>query len=233
MKTFLFLSSLIFFASAANAQINFNSLSHSGTGCPPRTLSTVTTPDGASISILFDEFRVEVPQYDGNNDNHELPQGPRPRNRNTPTVNHKNCSLSFTATLPPGTKVDSLDINLQSRGATIIDKGLEGYYSTLLLGYKGLASSNGNPVIVARKIFGTRLGPVDENWIEDTKKSVALHSGCSGGQGRDIRFDLRTVIGVQSVEGDITKHGIIMLDSNDIKGSLKFTLRTKPCGRVR
>ena len=72
MKSFLTLSAIIFFATTANAQVSFNNVTHSGTGCPQGTVSTAISPDGSSISILFDEFRAEVPQFDGNNDNLEV-----------------------------------------------------------------------------------------------------------------------------------------------------------------
>jgi hypothetical protein len=229
MKTFLFLGSLVFFTTAAKAQVSFNNVTYSGTGCPQGTVSTAISPDGSSLSILFDEFRAEVPQYDGNNDNSELPRGPRARSRNTPTVSHKNCALSFSATLPPGTKADTLEINMQARGATMFDQGIEGYFASILVGYNGLARSRGNPTIVARKAFRTRMGPLDESWTESPRATVALQSGCSGSQGRDIRFDLKNHINVETTDGDVNKHGIITVDSNDLNGLLKFTLRTRPC----
>lgn len=233
MKSFLLISTLAFFATAANAQVVFNNLTHSGTGCPQGTVSSVVSPDGSSMSIIFDEFRAEVPQYDGNNDNGDLPRGPRARTRNTSTVQHKNCALSFTATLPPGMKVDSLEINMQARGATMFDEGIEGYFASILVGYNGLARSRGNPTIVARRSFRTRTGPLDETWIESPRAIVPLHSGCSGSQGRDIRFDLKNHINAEITDGNTSRRGLITVDSNDISGLLKFTLRTTRCGGGR
>lgn len=229
MKSFL-LTSLFLFATATHAQVVFNSLTHNGTGCPQGTVSSVISPDGSSISIIFDEFRAEVPQYDGNNDNNELPRGPRSRTRNTPTVQHKNCSLSFTATLPPGVKADTLEVSLQARGATMFDEGVNGAFSSILVGYNGLARSRGNPTVVASRAFRTRMGPIDLEWIETPKAIIPLHSGCSGAQGKDIRFDLKNHINAEIADGNTSKHGIITVDSNDVNGLLKFTLHTSRCG---
>jgi hypothetical protein len=185
------------------------------------------------MSIIFDEFKAEVPQYDGNNDNGELPRGQRARTRNSPTVQHKACSLSFSATLPPRTRAHSIDISMDARGATIFDEGIEGSFSARLIGYKGLARSKGNPVVVAKRSFKTSTGPLDESWIESPRSTVTLHSGCSGPDGRDIRFDLKNHINAEITDGNESRRGMIIVDSNDIHGLLKFTVRTTPCGGGR
>jgi hypothetical protein len=229
MKSFLFLASAIFFATAANAQINFNNVTYTGTGCPQGTVSTAVSPDGSSLSILFDEFRAEVPQYDGNNDNSELPRGRgNPRNRNTVTLAHKRCALSFTATLPPNVKADSLEISMQARGATYFDNGIEGAFASVLVGYDGLARSRGNPTTMIMKHWRGNK-EVAEDWTESPRNVVPLQSGCSSANGKDIRFDLKNHIQAEIIDGNVQKHGLITVDSTDMKGLLKFTLRTTSC----
>lgn len=229
MKSFLILSSLTFFSFTSQAQVIFNNLTYSGTGCPQGTVSSAVTPDGSSLSILFDEFRVEVPQYDGNNDNADLPRGPRARNRNTPTVSHKNCSLSFTATIPAGMRADSLSIKMQARGATILDQGLEGFFASILIGYNGLAQSRGDPTIVIRKSWRTVRGAVDDSWTQSPEATVPLKSACAGAQSRSIRFDLKNHINAEITDGNIQKRGLITVDSNDVNGLMKFSVNTTPC----
>ncbi len=233
MKNLLVVASLCL-SVAAHAQVSFNSLTHAGTGCPQGTVSSVISPDGSSISILFDEFRAEVPQFDGNNDNGELPRGPgAPRGRNTPSLQHRSCSLSFTASLPPGVRAETLEVSLQARGATIFDQGVDGYFSSILVGFNGLARSRGNPTVVARRSFRTRRGPIDESWVETPRAVIPLGSGCSGAQGRDIRFDLKNHIQAEIASGDTGRRGLISVDSNDVNGLLRFTVRTVPCGGGR
>lgn len=213
MKSLL-LSSLLVFSFNALSQINFNNVTYSGTGCPQGTVGTAVSPDGSSLSILFDEFRVEVPRYQNK----------------TPTNDQKNCALSFTATLPPGMMAEKLEVTMQARGATILDQGVEGFFSSILVGYNGIARSKGSPTLIAVKQWrNRRTTSVDESWTETPKPVVHLQSACSGAQGKDIRFDLKNHILAETPSGDVNKHGMITVDSNDVSGFLKFTLRTRPC----
>lgn len=215
MKKLFFLA---FFLSANSfAQINFNNVTYRGTGCPEGTVSTAVSPDGASLSILFDEFRAEVP-------NHQ---------EAVSTRSHKNCALSFTATLPAGMKADSLEISIQARGATILDRGVEGNFAAILVGYNGLARSRGNPSVVAAKKW-RGLRDTDESWMETPKSQVLLSSGCSGANGKDIRIDLKNHVTAEITDGNLQRSGMISVDSNDVNGLIKLTLKTSPCGgRVR
>lgn len=231
MKTILALVSFITVTSAFG-QINFDQVVYRGTGCPQGTVSTAVSPDGSTLSILFDEFRAEVPQYDGNNDNDSLPPG-RGRNRQSPTLNHKNCALSFTANLPQGTKAESLEVSMQARGAVILDQGLEGVFASILVGYNGLAQSRGRPTIIAQKHWRALRGPLDEEYVASPVAVVNLNSGCANHQGRAIRFDLKNHIQAEIPSGDTSKSGVITMDSADMKGMLRFTLRTRPCGGGR
>jgi hypothetical protein len=233
MKSFFIASAFTLASSLSYAQINFNSLSYSGTGCPQGTVSQAVSPDGSSLSILFDEFRAEVPQYDGLNDNNDLPRGPRARTMNSPFVSHKKCSLSFNATLPPGMRADMMEISMEARGATILDEGAEATFSSILVGYNGLARSRGNPTVVAAKNWRTRRGPVDDNWTETPKSVVEIKSDCAGSAAKDIRFDLKNHITAEIANGDVKKRALITVDSNDVKGLLTFTLRTTRCSGSR
>jgi Domain of unknown function (DUF4360) len=230
MKIF-FLLLFITFSQFGFSQVVFKELTHRGTGCPAGTVTSVASPDGSSMSVIFDEFRAEVPQFDGNNDNEELPRGNRERRRNSATVQHKACALSFTATLPPGTKADALELSLQARGATMFDQGIEGSFSAVLIGFRGLAQHRGNPTVVARRVFRSKSAPIDESWIESPRALVSLQSGCSGPSGRDIRFDLKNHITAEISDDFKNRHGVITVDSNDVNGLLKIELRTTPCFR--
>lgn len=208
----------LIFSTEAFSQINFNSVTHSGNGCPQGTVSTAVSPDGSSLSVLFDEFRAEVPQL----------------NSPTPMKDTKNCALSFTATLPPGTKADVLEITMQARGATVLDQGAEAYFTSVLVGYNGIARSRGTPTVILTKQWKKRRNPtVDESWTESPKPLVQIQSACSGSQGKDIRFDLKNHVVAEIPSGDVNRYGMITVDSNDVKGILKFTLRTSPCAGSR
>ncbi len=234
MKEFLVFASLVFVtALQAQTPVTFRGVTYAGSGCPQGTVSTVSSPDGTSLSILFDEFRAEVPQYDGNNDNDGHPGRGRPNNRNTATLAHRKCALSFVADLPPGTKAESLEISLEARGATILDPGVEGSFASILVGYQGIANSRGNPTVIINKHWRSRPNPQDDNWTGVAKPLVNLNSGCSGPNGKSIRFDLKNHITAEITDGNLSRHGLLSVDSNDVTGLLKFTVRTRPCGRAR
>jgi len=224
---------LVLFSGFVQAQIQFKDITYRGTGCPAGTVSTVVSPDGSSLSVLFDEFRAEVPQFDGNNDNTNdevPPRGPRARNRNTPTLSFKNCALSFTTDLPPGSRAEALEINLQARGATLFDPEVEGFFTAVLVGHNGLSRSRGQPTIVIQKHWRAGVSGVEDNWTASPRAVVPLHSGCSGSQGRTIRFDMKNSIKAEIITQNQNRHGLISVDSADMTGLLKFTLRIRPCG---
>ncbi len=233
MKEFLIIASLAFASFVQAQSVVFKEITYHGSGCPQGTVSTAISPDGSSLSVLFDEFRAEVPQYDGNNDNDGHRGRGRQSSRNTVTLSHRNCALSFTADLPPGTKADSLEISLEARGATILDPGVEGGFSSILVGYKGIANSRGNPTVIINKHWRAKPIPQDDNWTGVAKPMVNLNSGCSGANGKSIRFDLKNHVTAEITDGNVSRHGILSVDSNDVTGLLKFTVRTRPCGGRR
>lgn len=235
MKELLIFASLVFasYVQAQSQSVTFKGVTYSGTGCPQGTVSTAISPDGSALSVLFDEFRVEVPQYDGNNDNGETTSRGRRNDRNTTTLSHRKCALSFIADLPPGMKADSLEISLEARGATMLDPGVEGSFSSILVGYQGIANSRGNPNVIINKNWRAKPTATDDSWVAEPKTVVNLNSGCSGAQGKSIRFDLKNHVSAEITDGNLSRHGILSVDSNDVTGLLKFTVRTRPCGPGR
>lgn len=230
MKSFLILSTLVFASYVQAQNVSFRGVTYAGTGCPQGTVSTAISPDGSSLSVIFDEFRAEVPQYDGNNDNDGTTSRGRRNDRNTTTLAHRKCALSFIADLPPGTKADSLEISLEARGATMLDPGVEGSFASILVGYQGIANSRGNPTVIINKHWRSRPVAQDDNWVATPKPIVNLNSGCSGANGKSIRFDLKNHVQAEITDGNLSRHGILSVDSNDVTGLLKFTVRTRPCG---
>lgn len=226
LKTFIFL----FFISAAHAQVVFDGLTYQGTGCPQGTVSTVISPDGSSFSVLFDEFRAEVPQYDGNNDNASTTLGNRQRaTSNSASLSYKKCQLSFNAIIPVGTMADTLQVELQARGATIIDQGVEGFFASILVGYSGLSSRRGSPTMVIQKHWRGMRGPVDDNWSASPISTIPIRSACATSANRSVRFDLKNHVQAEIPNGDLKKSGLITIDSADARGLLKFTLTTTAC----
>jgi len=229
MKNFIFL--FISFSALAQSNFSFDQIATNGTGCPEGTVSTSIAPDGKTMSILFDEFRVEVPNYE----TAPIPEpgrGPRyrpPRVTQSVFEAHKTCNISFNVTLPAGQLATGINISLQARGNTLTDVGIQSYFSTILVGHRGLANSIGPQVqVVGKKIWMGR-DEVGEDWTVDTNTLVPLRSACATSANRSIKFELKNHLEAKIRNNDITKSGIVTVDSNDAGGMLTFSLSTQPC----
>lgn len=217
----------------AQSPIIFNQIMTAGTGCPTGTVSSTISPDGTSMSLLFDEFRVEVPNYETTSTSYAPVRGSNyrpPLPKSSPYESHKTCNIAFTTTLPIGMKATAIEISLQARGNTILDIGLQGYFSTILIGHRGLANSTGPMAkVVERKMWNTSRTSVGEDWLTDTKATVNLASSCATASNRTIKFELRNHLEAKILKNDLSKSGIITVDSNDARGMLTFTIATAPC----
>lgn len=231
MKALLFL--FLSFSAAAQSNISFDQIVTSGTGCPEGTVSVTVSPDGESMSLLFDEFRVQVPNTEGNSPAPTTGRGANyrpPRATESVLEAHKTCNISFTTTLPAGRMATAIAIDLQARGFTTLDKGLQAYFSTILVGHRGLANSVGPQAkVVEKKMWTTSRQAVEQDWTTDTKAVVPLKSTCASSSNRSIKFELKNHLEAKILTNDLTKSGMVTVDSNDARGMLTFTLSTAPC----
>ena len=230
-----FIIMLLFFSLESQAQVIFNNLSHRGTGCPQGTVAMSPSPDRTSVSFLFDAFSVSVPQTRGENDNEESDRRLRRFDRN---FEHKACALSFSAEVPEGEHVDSIEIQIFNRGAAILDPGINGTISTVFVGHNGHGNNgNGNGhargrerIVLERKIWNANNNGINEDWISNPTMLVPIRSNCSRRNQKMIRFDLRSHIEAEIGRRHTGGTGLITMDSSDINGNLKIKLITRPCG---
>jgi hypothetical protein len=229
MKHFFFF--FLSFSALAQSNIVFEQINTNGTGCPQGTVTSIVSPDGTSMSLLFDEFRVEVPNYESA----PAPTTGRGPRYNPPGANasiyesSKACNIAFTTTLPAGRMATSISISLQARGNTMTDAGIQSYFSTILVGHRGLANSVGPQVKVIEKKMWMGRTEVGEDWTTDTNVTVPLKSTCASSSNRSIKFELKNHLEAKIKNNDATKSGIVTVDSNDTRGLLTFTLSTAPC----
>lgn len=232
MKNTLFSFLLLLSVPTLYAQVVFDQVNAYGTGCPAGTVTTTTSPDGLSLSVLFDEFRVEVPEFTPPEQPRSPGRFPRaPRTR--PGRAMRDCQLRFTANIPLGSKVERVEISLQARGATMLDPNVQASFTSILVGYNGMSQSRGRPVPVIQKFWQANPAGVSDDWTAAPVALVPLHSGCASHAGRAITFDMKNHIEAEIINGDTSKRGLITVDSTDMTGMLKFTLRLRPCGGVR
>jgi hypothetical protein len=220
---FLLFSTTLTFAQ----NLTFGDFLLKGSGCKEGTYSVTTSPDQQSVSLIFDEFRVEVPQYNNNNDNAEI-RRTLAQNRKNEAVDHKACHISFSSEVPNGEQVESIEISLNIRGSTVIDEGLEATYSAILVGMRG-THLNGNPrsiTLVERKLW--RLDSIAEDWYSDKKIIVPVSTKCHQGHHK-VYYDLKNHLTAQILDNNLNKSGLVSVDSQDMTGALKIKVNTKKC----
>lgn len=233
--------SLIFIAlissQVAKAQMSFEDFQHSGTGCPQGTVGFSVSPDGASASILFDEFMAQVPQYDGDNDNSQVGSGRLRRTSNDPKISHKACNLAFSVAIPEGQMVEALEVSIYNRGSTILDAGTRAALSTIFVGHQGLRNIHGgakpSATILERKIWGAMRDrnhiDIFDDWVSEPIHTIPIQSACANTRERSVRFELKNHLEVEIMNNNLNTTGLIVMDSSDITGSLKFRVITRSC----
>ena len=99
------------FTEEVQASFQFGEITARGRGCPSGTTQVIKTPDQKAMSLLFDQFMAEVPQYDNDNDNDEVSgENPRRGRRDNVRLDHKVCKIIINASISPGEIVESLDV---------------------------------------------------------------------------------------------------------------------------
>lgn len=231
MKTSIF-AFLVLFLASAQAQVVFHEPTYLGAGCPQGTVSTIASPDGTSLSVLFDEFRISLPEDGGVAAPGPIPgRGRAPRRRAGSSM--KDCSLRFSADLPVGVRVEAVEISLQARGSTILDPGIQASFASMLVGYNGLAQMRGRVIPIIQKEWNSAYSPIQDDWTASPSAVVPLNSGCARHGGRSINLDMKNYLTANIVSGDFQQQGLITVDSADMTGLLKISLRLKPCGGAR
>jgi len=196
-----------------------------GTGCPKGSSAIVMSPDGQTVSLLFDQFVAEVPQFDGNNDNDESSEeNEQNSSRLDQDKVHKVCHIHFKATIPEGFKVQQAIVDYDLRGSTFLERKVNAAIRSIFINHKGPNGENENKnQLLVRKVW---RGDTQEDWILNTSAKIKLNSGCSTRGKRNIHFQLKNILVVKS-RNDF--QGFISLDSQDLVSSLKFKTKIKKC----
>ena len=214
-----------------NAAANgFSRVEARGTGCPVGSTDVVVSPDGESVSVLFNEMIVELPNFDGDNDNDADIPGHDRTSRFNRNVVQKICNVLIEADIPQGHKVDSVDVQIDFRGSTFMDQGTGAFFHSQLVGLAGPGRRNEvRRDFVARKIW--RQGPTEDDWIISSKRNIKVAGNCSTRGDTANRFNLRNI-----VRANLTPQGqrndsyvFIGLDSADIVGKMKLKVNPSAC----
>lgn len=214
----------------ARDDFQFSTITMSGTGCPAGTTSVIHSPDNKEVSILFDEFMAEVPQYDGDNDNDESEDGTNSGvSRFDSKRSYKLCRINIAAKIPEGHKVEGVEISVDFRGATVVESGSMAMFRSVLMDWRGLRGRGSEKSVIARKTWNR---PIEDNWMINETKLIPTHTNCSARGDSTMNLTMRNSISAvlgRRVAPENTS-AFIMMDSADLAGKLKVRLVTKRCG---
>lgn len=229
----------------------FDGTQFQGSGCKRGTTSTVTSPDGKSLSILFDDFIVEVPQVSGDNDNDFVNElNPRKALKNDRNIDHKRCAMFINTDLPEGEIIDSIKIKLDMRGSSYIEDNAQVVFQSFLRDWRGLSRSFQNVrqgQLLTRKVWNKNN--FEDEWTVSKTVTIPINTGCHERQRNKVAFVLNNALmaklgparpargnggnGFSFGRGeDFSMEGMAYssIDSHDFGGKLDFTVITKPCG---
>ena len=122
---------------------------------------------------------------------------------------------------------------MQARGATILDPGIRASFASMLVGYNGLAQMRGRVVPIIQKEWNSSYSPVQDDWIAAPVALVPVNSSCARHEGRTINLDMKNYLTADIVNGNPASQGLITVDSADMTGLLKISLKLKACGGAR
>ncbi|MEZ0392139.1 MAG: DUF4360 domain-containing protein [Pseudobdellovibrionaceae bacterium] len=179
-----------------------------GTGCPTGTARAVLSPDGSAISILFDEFMLEIKRKQ------EYPESQIKRT----------CYFKIPVSAPPGFMIEASRIDY--RGYAQFTKQTTAYLTTA----GPILNPMQNDVTVRPKI--TRIPPGDDVFtISHTIKPNYHTAKCKKGKTLEFSTEIKFVGPLINRPNFIMEEALLVIDSADIanEGDIQIGIRLKEC----
>lgn len=176
--------------------------SYSGTGCPQGSVSATLSPNGTSLSLLFDAYVTEAGGTTGQ------------------LRTAKNCQINIPFTVPPGYAVQV--VKMDYRGFVSVPNGAR---STFGAGFRFL-EINGRGTNSRRVLRASVLtGPRQENFVLSSIVRGPEFSPC----GRSFVLAAESMLNVQSNRAG--ESAVSTIDSLDATQTpMIYSLRWKRCG---
>jgi hypothetical protein len=213
-------------------EIEFQSVFAKGSGCPEGTTQIIKSPDNQAVSILFDNFFIELPQYDGENENDSLsPMFLRRLNKNDPRISHKLCQIEIESKIPQGYMVESVSISIDFRGSTNLEAGSIASFRSFFKKWAGPRNQRKSLSPVAKKLWNQ--SPLFEDWTISEHKTFPTRSSCMVTQNGTVSFSLQNII-LGRIKDNVAiddSFALVAMDSADFTGSMELKVHIKPCGR--
>lgn len=204
MKGFLLAGSIFMMGLAANAQdISIRGVRVTGTGCSQTTANAVATEDGRTLSVLFDNYAVEIGNGSAN-----------PQSRSV----QKDCRVLIDIDVTPGYQY-ALE-STEYRGFSALPS-----YATGMHRFTQIIP--GQPIVSVRE--AQLRGPVNANYsvIQRQKPGRYIYSSCSQfSQTLEIMSQLNVAYLPKTTGRDLA---MINLDSIDTGVESRLNLVWKRC----
>ncbi len=218
MKKMMILLSLVLAPQAfAQSDFSFGQISLKGNGCPEGTFQVIPSPDQKTVSILFDKFAAEVPNYG------------QQVEMNNERIDQKICHIEIAANLPVGQRIDSFNTSIDFRGSANLEYGTDASFRSMLVQWRGLQRIDSTPKVIDVKSW---IGGASEDWISSKTVSFPINSNCATTYDRQVNVTLRNLLtaNIRSGISSATTSALVTVDSSDMKGSIKFSVNTSTCG---
>ena len=228
----LFLLVFIFCCSQLYAQQNFTfgEFKLSGSGCPEGTYSITKTPDNETVSILFSNFTAEVPQQYESNDNYLYQSNGR--SVDNENLSYKVCNIRVNALLPENYKLDGIFVDVQFRGAAMIDPGSEGRVRSKLVSWQGPRGRRSKQKHLIDEILwiNSDQETIDRNWVMDKRIFINTQdSKCSVNRERAINALIKNSVVTRINEKYMDPYASIFFDSADFSNKIEVNFKLSRC----
>lgn len=195
----------------ADTAFRFKDVNLLGRGCPDGTFAVVKSPDDQTVSIIFDQFSVEVPQ-------------------DNKLIDMKSCDIHISSILKDNERVTAIDIDVDYRGFVSIEGNATAKLQTYLMSWSG--PQRGKLKRRNLAINESWNSGVMDDWFVTKTTTVPINSNCSR-RGDDLAsFRLKNILMASIPQRGFTSDSTALLtfDSSDLKGVFKLKLHTKTCG---
>jgi hypothetical protein len=222
LKISVLLIAIGIFETVKAESIQFENVRVGGVGCPSEKTAITYAPDNSTASVIFQDFVSHVPVV-------------VTRPKEVATISHLPCNLFLDVKLPVGHKLDSLEIQFDMRGNTILDRGVSGQFKSFLMKAMGMGTERTrgrSPELISEKLWINSLDEQFEDFVITSLKSINFNSECRTSSSSDrVSIHLQHHIMTQIQRGFESSgaEGTITMDSSDFSGGVKLKATSSPC----
>lgn len=189
-NVFKFIFAIGFFSIYAQAQVTpqmkWTKVTYTGKGCPSSQQGTIISPEGTSLSILFQGLSLQYP-FTGDpstqGDVRDL-RGLVPGQFIGQTI-FKSCNVSLEFQVPAGKFVESAVVSVDWRGGILLDPGINARLKTLVT-YP--AYRDGRLSRASTALIDKLWTQGDEEFTLTNNQKVISALGCQAGNLQTIEF---------------------------------------------